>query len=236
MTGSLGAKAGMAAEPARGVLPGGCMAVIAVKQRSHGKSHLAECLSLAERVGLIRTMLDRVIEASEGAALLSGAMVVSPERDTVAARIPVLEDAGAGMNEAFDLARVALRLQGVRMMAALPADLPGLRASDLDALVRAAGEGGVAIAPDGRGTGTNALVCPVALPMTFRFGPDSCRRHAEEARLLGIEPALVKRPGLSFDVDLPADLQCLEPPSPAPPSSGNGGRAQESVPVPVRCP
>ncbi len=182
-----------------------CAAIIAVKRRSRGKSHLADCLTAQQRVELIRAMLDRVIEAAQGAASITRTLVVSPERDTLAARVPLLIDGGEGLNQAFELARRALRERGVLRMLALPGDLPGVSPADLDALVSAAGDG-VAIAADRRGSGTNALVCPVHLPLTFHFGPDSRRLHVEEARKLGIEPVIVSRPGLDFDVDLPADL------------------------------
>jgi 2-phospho-L-lactate guanylyltransferase len=182
-----------------------CAAIIAVKRRSRGKSHLADSLSARQRVELIRAMLDRVVEAAQGAATITQTLVVSPERDTLAARIPLLIDGGAGLNEAFELARGALRDRGVGRMLALPADLPGVRSADLDALVSAAADG-VAIAADRRGSGTNGLVCPVDLPLRFHFGLDSRRLHVEEARKLGIEPVIVSRPGLNFDVDLPVDL------------------------------
>ncbi len=182
-----------------------CAAIIAVKRRSLGKSHLADCLSAQARIELIRAMLDRVVEAAQGATTLTQVLVVSPERDRLAERIPLLIDGGTGLNEAFERARGVLRGRGVRRMLALPADLPGVCPADLDALVSAAGDG-VAIAADRRGSGTNALVYPVDLPLTFHFGLDSRRLHVEEARKLGIEPVIVSRPGLDFDVDLPADL------------------------------
>lgn len=186
-----------------------CGAAIAVKRRDQGKSHLAVCLSPQERIELIRAMLGRVITAAQSARSVALTVIVSPERDTIADGVAVLTDEGAGMNEAFDLARAALQRRGARMMLALPADLPGVEPADLDALIGAAGRGGIAIAPDGRGTGTNALVIPVGLPMRFCFGPDSRRLHIEEARRLGVEPSIVARPGLGFDVDLPADLARL---------------------------
>lgn len=186
-----------------------CVAVIAVKQRSLGKSHLAGCLSSYARIDLIRAMLVRVIEASCGAHLISDTLVVSPERDTVPGFIPVILDSGAGMCEAFELARNELRRRGVRSMVALPADLPGVQAADLDAIVSATDKDGIAIAPDQGGRGTNALFCGTALPLRFRFGVDSCMLHVAEARTLGVEPIIVTRPGFGFDVDLPGDLMRL---------------------------
>lgn len=187
----------------------GCAAVIAVKHRARGKSHLADCLSSKERARLIRAMLGRVIDAAEAAQSIALTLVVSPERDTIPQSIPVLLDEGVGLNEAFTLARATLHRMGVAAMLALSADLPSVDAVDLDALTAAASGSGVALAPDVRGTGTNALVSPVDLPMRFQFGCDSRKLHTEEARRLGIELSIVLRPGLAFDVDLPADLARL---------------------------
>ena len=183
-----------------------CGAAIAVKRRDRGKSQLAVCLSPQERIELVRGMLGRVLAATRAARSVAFTVVVSPERDTIAEDVALLIDEGAGMNEAFRIARAALRARGARMMLALPADLPRVAGAELDALVDAAGDGGIAIAPDGRGSGTNALVVPVDLPMRFCFGPDSRRLHGEEARRLGVQPSIVVRPGLGFDVDVPADL------------------------------
>ena len=182
-----------------------CAVVIAVKSRGRGKSHLAGCLADAQRIALIRAMLKQVLEASCAARSVEATWVVSPERDTVPSAIPVLRDEGMGMNEAFALARERLREAGMQTIVALPADLPQISAADLDELVLAAGRG-VAIAPDLGGSGTNALVSPLELPLRFCFGPDSRRLHTEEARRLGVEPVIVLRPGISFDVDLPEDL------------------------------
>jgi 2-phospho-L-lactate guanylyltransferase len=186
----------------------GCGAVIAVKGRNQGKSRLAGCLSSAERVELIRAMLDRVLDATRAARSIDFTMVVSPERDTVPEAVTVSFDDGTGLNEAFEHARRDMRREGLRRIVTLPADLPRLRAEDLEALVLAAGEG-VALAPDRQGTGTNAMVSPIDAPLRFRFGPDSCRLHLEEARRLGLERVLVGRPSLSFDVDSPGDLARL---------------------------
>jgi 2-phospho-L-lactate guanylyltransferase (CobY/MobA/RfbA family) len=44
----------------------------------------------------------------------------------------------------------------------------------------------------------------------FRFGPDSARRHEDEARRLGVRPLWLSLPSLRLDVDTPADLALLE--------------------------
>ena len=66
--------------------------------------------------------------------------------------------------------------------------------------------GGVAIAPDRAGTGTNGLALrpPDAIPM--RFGVGSLAAHVAEAEAAAVPIAEVHRPGLAFDLDTPADL------------------------------
>jgi 2-phospho-L-lactate guanylyltransferase len=55
--------------------------------------------------------------------------------------------------------------------------------------------------------GTNAILCSPPTIMPFAFGPDSFRRHLEAARGLGLEPRIVRSPGIGLDIDLHGDLQ-----------------------------
>ena len=113
-------------------------------------------------------------------------------------------------------------------MLVVSADLPDVDAADLRAMLprparEAAGDGSpeapravrggalpkeaaVRIAPDGAGTGTNALyVRPPGL-FAFAYGEGSYRRHLEQGRALGAGVERVDRPGLRFDLDTPDDL------------------------------
>jgi 2-phospho-L-lactate guanylyltransferase len=89
----------------------------------------------------------------------------------------------------------------------LHGDLPNLTAGDVQALLAAAEEGrSVAIAPDRAGSGTNGLALRPPDIIGFRFGAGSMAAHREEALAAGIEPRLVERDGLAFDLDTPQDL------------------------------
>jgi len=167
-------------------------------------------LDVDARLELIRSMLDRVLTAATAAESVDQVIVLSPERDRVADKIPLLTDTGESLNAALAQAREALWHLGCATVVVLPADLPLLRARDVDALVRAARTGGCAIAPDLRGTGTNGLCLPASYPFSFQFGDDSRRLHLLEARRLGLGCEEVRRAGLSFDIDLPADLMQWE--------------------------
>jgi 2-phospho-L-lactate guanylyltransferase len=67
----------------------------------------------------------------------------------------------------------------------------------------------VVFAPSRSGLGTNgALVAPPAA-MRLTFGEPSFDNHLAAARALGLEPRVVRLPGLGLDVDAPEDLAPL---------------------------
>jgi 2-phospho-L-lactate guanylyltransferase len=121
----------------------------------------------------------------------------------------VLADTGAGLNAALTQAHRALLDLGCSEVLVLPADLPLVSAAEIDALVRAARDGGFAMSSDDAGVGTNALALVGGVPFHFQFGADSRRLHLAEAARLALAPQLLRLPGLEFDVDSPADLQRL---------------------------
>ncbi len=185
-------------------------ALIPIKDRARCKTRLAAALSPAARLDLVRSMLGAVLAAACRARSIHRVIVISPERDRVPQHIPVLADTGHSLNGALTQAHSLLRELGRIDVAILPADLPNISADEIDALVQAARGGGLAIAPDAAGAGTNALCLTQAVPFRFQFGPHSRQAHLEEARRLGLDTQVIHRPGLAFDVDSPADLDTLE--------------------------
>jgi 2-phospho-L-lactate guanylyltransferase len=67
----------------------------------------------------------------------------------------------------------------------------------------------VALVPCHRDDGTPVLSVPTTVPFRFAYGPGSFRRHAAEARRLGLGVRVVRDADLAFDVDLPGDLDQL---------------------------
>ena len=57
--------------------------------------------------------------------------------------------------------------------------------------------------------GSNAVLCSPPLVMPLRFGDDSFLPHLAAARALGIEPTMVKLPGIGLDIDQPEDVDAL---------------------------
>lgn len=188
----------------------GACALIAIKERARCKSRLADVLAPPARVELVRSMLNAVLKAAGNAQTVHQVIVISPERDTVPAEIPVLADTGESLNSALVQAHAVLREFGCHEVVVLPADLPMITSAEIDELVRAGRTGGFALASDAAGTGTNALCLVSTQPFRFQFGLDSRRLHLEEARLLCASPQELQLPGLAFDVDSPTDLEQLE--------------------------
>ena len=185
-------------------------ALVPVKARHAGKQRLAAALGDELRVQLVRRMLDDVLVTLAACASIDGTLVMSPERDALPAATELLHDPAAGMNAALDLALTSLQQRGATCVALIAADLPLVRPGEVADLITAARSCGAALAPDARGTGTNAVCLTLPTPFRCRFGPGSFALHQAEAASHGIAAGTVTRPGLRFDVDETGDLAALK--------------------------
>ena len=96
-------------------------------------------------------------------------------------------------------------------MLSISCDLPFLIPDDLRALLTVATEGdGLAIASDRPGTGTNALVVSPVGAIPYLYGEGSFAAHLKAAESVGLALNVVRRPGLSFDIDTPDDFEQME--------------------------
>jgi 2-phospho-L-lactate guanylyltransferase len=188
----------------------GACVLIAIKARARCKTRLAQSLGSAARIELVRSMFAAVLSAAQAARTVRQIIVVSPERDTIPAQIPVLADTGESLNAALTQAHRVLLEFGCQEVVVLPADLPNITAAEIDVLVRAGRRAGFAIAPDTHGQGTNGLCLGLARPFRFQFGEGSQQSHVQEARRMGLTPRIIRRPGLEFDVDSTSDLVQLD--------------------------
>ena len=164
------------------------------------KSRLAGVLPAAERIELMRMLLDRVVGVVREAGVEQVTVVTQEPVDG----FHVWEDRGLPWNDA--LAAAIEETVSAPLAAVVSADLPLLRAEEVQELLAATPERGIAIARAHDG-GTNAVAMrPPGLVRT-RFGePGSCAVHAA----LGVPHVVVDLPGLAFDVDTPADLARMQ--------------------------
>jgi len=169
-------------------------AVVPMKATTSTKSRLSGVLDAAGRAALARQMFEHVLATLREAGLAQ------------------IEVATAQQELNADVSAAARRLQesGGRELLLIMADLPYLQASDIAAMIEAGRTSDVVIA-EAKDGGTNALLVrpPTVLQFAFTTGRPSASFHADHARNVGIEPAIVNRPGLARDIDTPDDLAAL---------------------------
>ncbi len=202
------------------------VAIVPVKNLSAVKGRLASRLSPAERALFALESLDQVLAATTGSGAVTASLVVSPDAHVrnraLAAGAAVVNDndvvagsAGSTIedphNRALEFARdVAIRRWGPSAVLVLAGDLPLVLPEDVVGLI-ALGESdrSVVIAPDRRGTGTNAILLRPPDTLPFHFGADSYRLHREAAEARGLGVRIYRSVGTAHDVDIPRDLEEL---------------------------
>lgn len=181
-------------------------AVIPIRAFALGKARLAASLDGAERAALGRQWAEQVVHAAAPMPVV----VVSSDPDVRAwaadLGVDGLDDPGT-LDGAAAAGRDHLRSTGCARAVIAHADLP--RARDLVRLTRDGAQPIVALVPCHRDDGTPVLSVPTAVDFRFAYGPESFRRHAGEARRLGLGLRVVRDADLAFDVDVPDDLVAL---------------------------
>lgn len=181
--------------------------VLPVKSLSASKSRLAPVLSPLERGALTLAMLEDVMDATQAipgwetwvvspdeavleVALRRGAHAVREERPPLRNAITQVEEEAMG-----------------RVADALAVLLPDTPLVSTEALLRALHTlGPVVMAPSADEGGTNLLIRRPPTVIPARFGTDSYRKHLEAAAVADLPVAVVERPELAFDLDLPSDI------------------------------
>jgi 2-phospho-L-lactate guanylyltransferase len=193
-------------------------AAVAFKGPTGGKRRLAGLLSPDERAALGHAMLEDVLDTLIAVPAIETIVLIAPDgrlpdrllRD----RIRHVSDVGSGtpgdgLNSAFELAQLVASEASVNALLLMPADLPTLGATDLNALAQAGRSAGIVIAPDRAEGGTNALLLTPPTIIRPAFGEGSFARHRRLAIQEQVEPVVVRRPALALDVDVPADVAAL---------------------------
>jgi len=177
-------------------------AVIPVKESDGAKHRLSGLLSPPERRCLAETMLTDTLDAVAGSRLLAGVMIVTLDPhatalgERIGARI-VTEGARDGHTGSVNAGRRLLAGEGRAGMITMPGDIPAVRAGEIDAVLSAhlaAPSFTISPAHDDLGS------------VPLRFGDNSYFPHLDAARLQGIEPTVIRQPGIAMDIDHPVDL------------------------------
>ncbi len=186
-------------------------AIVPVKPFMASKSRLSGVLTPQERAGLSREFLGHALDVLAKVPVVRQTLVISRDPAALAlahsrlartVTVAGAPDLNSALRRATEVA-AASRAEGVLI---LPTDLPFLTADDVDQLIAPDGAGPrVAIAPDRREEGTNALfVAPPGL-LAYSFGAHSFARHVELAQAAGAHVRVCRLPGVALDVDGPED-------------------------------
>lgn len=192
-------------------------AIIPVKPFAEGKARLAPVLSPASREALCRRLFEHVLEITCTTKSLDDILVVSADetarviaegRGASGLSEPTPEPGPIGLNAALALGCERALAHLYSTILVLPADLAFVTTADIDAMIAAGANRGpaMAIATDEAGDGTNALLLSPPDLIGFSFGEASFEAHLKAARAKNVDPVIIERPGLAFDVDAPDDL------------------------------
>lgn len=189
--------------------------LIPVKDAIRAKTRLAELLSLDERQRLVWAMFEDVGRAVREARKPDCVVLVTSyaravERARELEWEVLIEDSQHSESASVDWASRVLAERGIDTVMRLPADLPLVRAEDIDALlsIRLDPPGAVLV-PSREGTGTNAIIRTPPALFPSRFGPNSLALHRQEAAKVGVECIIVENGRIALDIDEPADVEIL---------------------------
>jgi 2-phospho-L-lactate guanylyltransferase len=114
-----------------------------------------------------------------------------------------------GETGAIEMATAFCVARGVEWTLVIPADIPLIRANELQQILTQAPADGTVLAPAADGRGTNAAFRRPANLFSLRFGNDSFLPHLTAARATGKPCVVLQLPNLAVDVDNPEDVQSL---------------------------
>ena len=184
---------------------------MAVRPPGEGKSRLSPALSAEDRKLLNIKMFRHVFQVVREIITATRIVVISHSKalldEARAGGAHGAAETGRELNAALtEASRIAVD-RGATALLTLSSDLPFLEAGDVEAMFAA--ESDIVIATDRVRVGTNALLFrrPFAIP--FRYGGESLAAHRAAAGEAGLSVTVIERPGLSRDIDTPADLDEL---------------------------
>jgi 2-phospho-L-lactate guanylyltransferase len=190
-------------------------AVVPIKATADAKQRLGDAVAPALRPKLALAMAEDVLAALAASPGLTGLIVVTIDEAAaaLAARYGAhvfADGARDGQTGAVAAAARRLARDGRGAMLTIPGDVPLVTPEEIAQIVAAHDRTpDFVIVPAHDERGSNAILCspPDAVPL--KFGDDSFFPHLDAARRAGLEPKILRLPGLGLDIDNPADLDAF---------------------------
>jgi 2-phospho-L-lactate guanylyltransferase len=173
-------------------------------------------LSEDKREGLNQYLLSSTLQCLKNIREIDHILVISydPSALTLARKFgarTVLENRNTNINRALRKASLAAKAINSSKILIVPADLPLITKDDILAVIKNSGNPPeIVIVPDRKMRGTNVLLVNPIGTIKYDFGEWSFRKHIEQAERKKINIKICKRKNLSFDLDLPEDLEFLK--------------------------
>jgi 2-phospho-L-lactate guanylyltransferase len=191
-------------------------ALLPVKGFRNAKQRLGRLLGAAERELLAEAMFRDVLRQVMRARRLAEIYVVTGD-DKVSdiafahgAKV-IREPAEKGETGAVDFARSQLKKAGHKAVLIVPADLPLVRAEDIEEILSQMPGGATAsfalLVPSHDRMGTNALLLAPPDIIRLRFGFDSFSYHITQVAARGLPIRFIENARIALDIDEPRDLE-----------------------------
>jgi len=191
-------------------------AIVPVKPLQQAKSRLAKVLNRDERAKLKKQLLEHTLETLSDVPQVERTLVVSRDSEALAiarshgART-VAEWGSPRLDKALVRASLVARVHGVSTILIIPDDLPLLSRKDIEKLISISGNPPeVILAPDRKGTGTNAILSSPPGLIEYDFGPDSFQCLINKAKAVDARVEICHLSSLELDLDAPDDLEFLQ--------------------------
>lgn len=197
-------------------------ALVPLKNLARAKSRLAPAVSGSTRRGLVLAMAEDVLTALGQVPGIDRILLVSNEPEAGSLLRPGGRPAGCsaalevfyssdreGLNRELEQAAAYAAAQGAARVLILHADLPWLEPRTLERFIAQCPPGATCAAQDKLGTGTNAILASLPLPIPLLFGVESLPKYRTEAAARGLELRVYDEAALAQDIDCPEDFERL---------------------------
>ena len=188
-------------------------AILPVKALEKGKSRLRPRLDAKELFILNWTQFLSTFEKLVNCPEIDKVLVVSADEKILMhvrekGQIALPENEKSSLNLAVSQALGFVREAGGGQVLILPADLPWMTGKDLSEFVQLQ-EGGnfIAVIPDQKQTGTNAVLISNPGMLKPNFGENSFQKHTKQAQNNGTKLIVWLNKNIQRDLDTPQDFE-----------------------------
>ncbi len=188
-------------------------AILPVKALEKGKSRLRPCLGSEELFMLNWTQFLSTFEKLVNCPEIDKVLVVSADEKILNhvrenGQIALEEHEKSSLNLAVSQALSFITEADGGQVLILPADLPWMTGKDLAGFIQLQKEGNfIAVIPDQKQTGTNAVLISNPGLLKPKFGENSFQKHTKQAQSIGTNLIVWLNKNIQRDLDTPQDFE-----------------------------